>query len=228
MKKALITISSVVVFAAMLTFFPDAYFTVLLLYFVFFLAISVFFGLRAYRRGVAAVNEISKGKPIIEIDEKEVNKLVEKDKELLTEFRKISRGTLMPLLMFPVVILFAALILPILPPLAASSLGQVIGEKAALFITYLAVFGLFAAVFTIVFKPPIMPRIVRNLKVYDNGIVIDKVLGLKAPFQVDEYKVNTERKFIEFKTNNQIFRIYYKDIKELNEILSKMVKPLKQ
>ncbi|MEM1924867.1 MAG: DUF2208 family protein [Pyrobaculum sp.] len=228
MKRALITIPSIVIFAAMLTYFPDAYFTILILYFVVFLAISIFFGVRAYRRGVAAVNEISKGRPIIEIDEKEVNKLIEKDKELLSEFRKISRTSLIPLLTIPFFIILAAFLFPILPIVAETSLGQLLGEKLALFISYVALFGLFAIVFTLLFKPPVMPRIVRNFKIYETGVVIDKTLGLKAPIEVSEYRTNTERRFIEFKVNNQIFRVYYKDIKELNEILSKIIKPLKQ
>ena len=52
MKRALITIPSIVIFAAMLTYFPDAYFTILILYFVVFLAISIFFGMRSQRGGL--------------------------------------------------------------------------------------------------------------------------------------------------------------------------------
>ncbi|MFN7105892.1 MAG: DUF2208 family protein [Pyrobaculum sp.] len=228
MRRALLTILSTVVFATVLTFFPGEYFTVFLLYFVVFFAISIFMGARSLRRGITAAREISKGKPILEIDEKETMKLMEKDKELIDEFRKFSRTAFMPLLLLPVFMLILWTLFPTLPPLAKQVLGPHIGEQFAVFLSYLAIFGLFAIISLALIKPPVMPRIARSVKIYEDGVVIDKNLGLKTPIEVNEYRVNTERKYVEFKLNNQIFRIYYKDVKELDGILSKIVKPLKQ
>jgi len=228
MKRALISILSALGFAAILTFFPGEYFTAILLYFMLFFGVSIFLGLRTYRRGMASAQEISKGKPIIEVDEKEVNKLLEKDKELINEYKKFARASFMPLLTLPIFLLLFMLLFPTLPPAAESALGPYIGTGLARFLSYTAIFLLFAAISLVTFKPQTMPRIVRNLKVYETGLVIDKTLGLKTPVEVDYYKVNEERKFVEFKLNNQIFRIYYKDIKELDAILSKLLKSLKQ
>ena len=228
MRRAVISILSALAFAAVLAFFPGEYFTALLLYFLFFFGISVFLSLRTYRQGVASAREIAKGKPLLEINEKEVNKLLEKDKELIKEYKKIVRVSFMPLLLLPIFLLLFMILSPTLPHLAESILGPYIGAYLARFLGYAAIFVLFATISLVIFKPQVVPRIVRNLKVYETGLVIDKVLGLKSPVEVNEYKVNEERKFIEFKLNNQIFRIYYKDIKELDTILSKLIKPLKQ
>ncbi|MFN3804385.1 MAG: DUF2208 domain-containing protein [Pyrobaculum sp.] len=228
MRRVLISVLSTIAFAAMLTFFPGDYFTVLLLYFAIFFAISIFMGARSLKRGLAAAREISKGRPILEIDEKEIMKLMEKDKELVNEFRKFSRGAFTPLLLLPLFILIAVTLFPTLPPVAKQALGPHVGEHLALFLSYTAIFGLFTAISLALFKPPVMPRIARSVKIYEGGVVIDKNLGLKTPIEVNEYKVNIERKYVEFKLNNQIFRIYYKDVKELDGILSKIVKPLKQ
>jgi uncharacterized membrane protein len=228
MNRVLISILSALGFAAILTFFPGEYFTAILLYFVLFFGISIFLGLRTYRRGMASAREISKGKPIIEIDEKEVNKLLEKDKELMNEYKKFARASFMPLLTLPIFLVLFIILFPTLPPAAESALGPYVGIHLARFLSYAAIFLLFAAISLVTFKPQMMPRIVRNLKVYEMGLVIDKTLGLKTPVEVDDYKVNEERKFVEFKLNNQIFRVYYKDIKELDAVLSRLLKPLKQ
>lgn len=228
MKRAVLSLVSILTFSAILTFFPGDYLTALLLYFILFFGISIFMGIRSYRRGVSTVQEVSKGRPIIEVDVKEVNKLLEKDKELVKEYKRMARAWLLPMLTLPLFILLATFLFPTLPPLAESVLGPSIGALPARFLSYVAVFGIFALISMMTFKPPTAPRIVRSLKVYEAGLVIDKSLGLKAPIEVTDYKVSEERKFIEFKLNNQIFRIYYKDIKELDDVLSKLVKPLKQ
>nr|WP_287069496.1 DUF2208 family protein [Pyrobaculum sp.] len=228
MRRVLITLLSILGFSAVLTFFPAEFFTVLILYFVFFFGLSIIMGLRSYRKGVVAAQEISRGRPLIEIDEKEVNKLLEKDKELINEYKRFARASFMPLLTLPIFILLVTFLFPTLPPLAESGLGPVVGREAARFLSYVVVFGIFAVISMATFRPPVAPRIVRNLKVYEAGLVIDKSLGLKAPIEVTDYKINEERKFVEFKLNNQIFRIYYKDIKELDSILSKLVRRLKQ
>jgi uncharacterized membrane protein len=225
MKRAVISILSALAFAAVLAFFPDEYFTALLLYLLFFFGISIFLGLRTYRQGVASAQEIAKGKPLLEIDEKEVNKLLEKDKELIKEYKKFARASFITL---PIFLLLFMILFPALPHLAESALEPYVGAYLARFLGYATIFVLFAAISLVIFKPQAVPKIVRNLKVYETGLVIDKVLGLKSPIEVSEYKVNEERKFIEFKSNNQIFRIYYKDIKELDAVLSKLIKPSKQ
>jgi Predicted membrane protein len=130
----------------------------------------------------------------------------------------------MPLLTLPLFMVLFFALFPTLPPMVESTLGPYLGVYLARFLGYAAIFGLFAAISLVTFKPQVMPRIVRSLKVYETGMVIDKTMGLKAPLEVSEYKVNEERRFIEFKLNNQIFRIYYKDIKELNTILSKLLR----
>jgi uncharacterized membrane protein len=177
---------------------------------------------------MVSAREISKGKPIIEIDEKEVNKLLEKDKELMNEYKKFARASFMPLLTLPIFLVLFIILFPTLPPAAESALGPYVGIHLARFLSYAAIFLLFAAISLVTFKPQMMPRIVRNLKVYEMGLVIDKTLGLKTPVEVNDYKVNEERKFVEFRLNNQIFRVYYKDIKELDAVLSRLLKPLKQ
>ena len=181
------------------------------------------------RRGsVAAAQEVSKGKPLLEIDEKEVMKLMEKDKELVNELKKVSRSSFMPFLTLPLFIVAASVLFPALPPLAESALGGYIGKAAARFLSYVLIFGIFSVISMVTFKPPVFPRIVRHVKIYEGGIVLDKSMGLRAPVTVESYKVNAERKFVEFKLNNQIFRIYYKDVKELDAFLSKIIKPLEQ
>jgi len=224
MRRVVISILSALAFAAVLAFFPGQYFTAVLLYFLLFFGISIFLSLRTYRQGAASAREIAKGKPLFEIDEKEVNKLLEKDKELINEYKKFARASFMPLLMLPIFLLLFTILFPTLPHLAES----VLGPYLARFLGYAAIFMLFAAISLATFKPQVMPRIVRNLRVYEAGLVIDKALGLKSPIEVSEYKVDEERKFIEFRLNNQIFRIYYKDIKELDAVLSRLLKPLKQ
>lgn len=228
MRRAIISILSVLIFAAILTFFPASYFEAILLYLILFFVISIALSYKTYRRGLTTVQEISKGKPIIEIDEKEINKLIEKDKELYKEYRKFTKASLMPLLTLPIFIILATLLFPVVPHVVESSLGPLIGTTIARFLGYVTLFGLFAIVSIPLFKLPMVPRIVRSLRVYETGIVIDKTFGFKAPLYVSEYRISEERKFIEFKLNNQIFRVYYKDIKELDNILSKLIKPLKQ
>ncbi|ACB39658.1 DUF2208 family protein [Pyrobaculum neutrophilum] len=227
MRRVLISAVSILAFATILTFFPSDYFTAVLLYFVLFFAVSIFIGVRTYRRGIANVQEISRGKPLMEIDEKEVDKLLEKDKALMDEYRKFARASFMPLLILPGFILLATFLFPTLPHVAETSLGASIGPTAARFISYVAIFSVFSAISMLAFKPPVVPRIVRSLKVYEAGVVIDKTLGLKAPLEVSEYKINEERRFIEFKLNNQVFRIYHRDVKELDAVLSRLLR-LKQ
>ncbi|MEZ0319016.1 MAG: DUF2208 family protein [Pyrobaculum sp.] len=228
MRRVLISILSIVAFSAILTFFPGEYFTAIILYFLLFFGVSIAMGLRSYRKGVAAAQEVSKGKPLLEIDEKEVMKLMEKDKELIDEYKKVSRLSLMPLITLPIFIMLATVLFPTLPSLAQSTLGSYIGGTTARFLSYVAIFGIFSAISMATFKPPVFPRIVRQVRIYESGIVLDKSIGLKAPVSVESYKVNAERKFVEFKLNNQIFRIYYKDVKELDTILSKIIRPLEQ
>jgi uncharacterized membrane protein len=131
MNRVLISILSALGFAAILTFFPGEYFTAILLYFVLFFGISIFLGLRTYRRGMASAQEISKGKPIIEIDEKEVNKLLEKDKELMNEYKKFARASFMPLLTLPIFLVLFIILFPTLPPAAESALEPYIGIHLA-------------------------------------------------------------------------------------------------
>jgi len=228
MRRLLISLASILAFSTILTFYPDEFFTAILLYFVLFFGITIALGLRTYRKGVVAVKEISKGKPLFEIDEKEIGKIMEKDKELVAEYKRLTRSTLMPLLLLPAFMVLALILFPTLPPLLESTLGPVIGVYPARFFAYVLVFSIFSAISLLLFKPPTMPRIVRNVKIYEGGMVLDKVVGLKAPIEVEEYTVNPERRFIQFKLNNQIFRIYYKDVKELDGILLKIIKPLKQ
>jgi uncharacterized membrane protein len=228
MRRVVISILSALAFAAVLAFFPGQYFTAVLLYFLLFFGISIFLSLRTYRQGAASAREIAKGKPLLEIDEKEVNKLLEKDKELINEYKKFARASFMPLLTLPIFLLLFTILFPTLPHLAESVLGPYVGAYLARFLGYAAMFMLFAAISLATFKPQVMPRIVRSLKVYETGLVIDRALGLKSPIEVSEYKVDEERKFIEFRLNNQIFRVYYKDIKELDAVLSRLLKPLKQ
>lgn len=228
MRRLLISLASILAFSAILTFYPGEYFTAILLYFVLFFGITIAMGLRTYRRGMATVQEISKGKPLLEIDEKEVGKIMEKDKELLAEYRRLTRSSLIPLLLLPVFMVLATVLFPTLPPLLESTAGPVIGAYPARFLAYVTIFSIFSAISMLLFKPPTMPRIVRNVKIYEGGMVVDKVVGLKAPIEVEDYTVNPERRFIQFKLNNQIFRIYYKDVKELDSILLKIIKPLKQ
>ncbi len=224
MKRAILSILSAVGFAALLTLFPGDYFTVVLIYFLVFFGITMFLGIRNFRRGMAAAHDVAKGKPIIEIDEKEAMKLMEKDKELLSEFRKFSRMSLTSLFFIPVFMLAFIFLFPVLPPAFVNSIGPHVGVQFATFLGYLAIFGTLTAISLVAFKPPVIPRIARSVKIYEGGIVIDKNLGLKTPIEVSDYRVNPERKFVEFKTNNQIYRIYYKDIKELDSVLTKMLK----
>lgn len=219
----MISLLSVLAFAAIMAFFPGQYFTAVLLYFVLFFGISIAMGLRAYRRGTAEAREVAKGRPLLEIDEKEVNKVLEKDREITAEYRRMARASFMPMVTLPIFILAAAFLFPVVPAYVDNTLRDVVGEYAARFLGYLAVLSVFAALGLVTYRPVQMPRIARSVKVYERGIVIDKVLGLRAPVEVKGYVVNEERRFVELNLGGQIIRIYYRDVKELDSLLSKMI-----
>jgi uncharacterized membrane protein len=228
MRQGILSAALVVVFALMLTVFPGEYMAFVLAYFAIFLGLAIFLGARAYKRGVSAAAEISRGRPILEVDEKEVRKVMERDRELAGEYRKIARASIMPLLLIPAAVALAMVLFPAVPPALESALGQHVGALAARFLSYLLVFGAMSALFGKIARPVTAPRIVMSLKVYDTGLVIDGKFGLKAPLEVSEYRVSEERKFVEFRLGNQTFRVYCKNVRELDRILSsKIVKSLK-
>ncbi|AFA39575.1 putative membrane protein [Pyrobaculum oguniense TE7] len=228
MRRVVISVLSILAFSAVLALFPQFYLQALILYFIVFFGIAIFAGLRSYRKNLASAQEIAKGRPLLEIDEKDINKTLEKDKELLNEYKNLARKSFINFMILPLSLFVAMVLFPVLPPFVEASLKPYIGPEAGRFLGYVAIFSIFAAITTAMFRPITTPRIVRHLKVYETGIVVDKSLGLKAPIEVTDYRLNENRKFIEFKTNNQIFRIYYKDVKELDNILSRLIKPLKQ
>lgn len=223
MRRWAVSFLSVLAFAAVMAFFPGQYLTAVLLYFVLFFGISIAMGLRAYRRGTAEAREVARGKPLLEIDEKEVNKVLEKDKGIAAEYRKMARASLMPLFTLPIFVAAAAFLFPVVPAYVDNALRGVVGDYLATFLGYLAVLSVFAILGLATYRPVQMPRIARNVKVYERGIVIDKVLGLRAPVEVKGYVVNEERKFVELNLGGQVIRIYYRDVKELDSLLSKMV-----
>ncbi|MBP1449386.1 MAG: DUF2208 domain-containing protein [Thermoproteus sp.] len=218
-------------YAAVLTVLGFQYFWLVgILYVISIFVITAVVGIRTYRRGSAQAREVIKGKLLHEINEKDVNKALEKDKELQKEMKKLNRAFSMYFLSLPILFI-GVWLFPLLQehivPAVSGRLEPSLGHFPALYVAYVALFATFTAIFSPLyifsFRPIQFPIIATDVKIYDTGIVINKNVGLKAPLQVQEYRYTPERKFIELKIGNQIYRIYYKDIEEIHETLSKMI-----
>ncbi|CCC82136.1 DUF2208 domain-containing protein [Thermoproteus tenax] len=229
--RLLITVGTIFGYAAVMAVLgPQYLWLVGLLYIGSVFAITTALGIRAYRRGSLQAREIVKGKLLFEINEKDTNKALEKDREFQEEMRKLNRVFMIYFMAFPIMLigiwLFPAFQSTIVPAVSAS-LEQSLGRFLATYFGYVALFAAFTAIFSplyyFTFRPIQFPIIATDVKIYDTGIVINKNTGLKAPIHVQEYKYIPERKFIELKIGNQLYRIYYKDIEEVHKTLSKMV-----
>ncbi len=226
-----VTLGTILGYAAVMTVLGMKYLWLVgLLYIASIFAITAVMGIRAYRRGSQQAREVVKGKLLFDIGEKEVNKALEKDKELMNEMKKLNRMFMIYFISFPIMLigiwLFPALQSAVVPAVSAK-LEPSLGNFLATYIGYVALFASFTAIFSplyyFTFRPVQFPIIATDVKVYDTGIVINKNTGLKAPITVQEYRYQPERKFIELKIGNQIYRIYYKDIEKIHEVLSKMI-----
>ena len=229
--RVAITLGTIFGYAAVLAVLGMSYLWLVgLLYVASIFAITAFMGIRAYRRGSQQAREVVKGKLLFDINEKDVNKAIEKDKELPNEMKKLNRTFMIYFMSFPLMLagiwLFPALQSAVVPGVSGA-LQQSLGHFLSTYLGYVALFAAYTAIFSplyyFTFRPVQFPIIATDIKVYDTGIVINKNTGLKAPIQIQEYRYYPERKFIEFKMNNQIYRIYYKDIDKVHEAISKMV-----
>lgn len=226
-----ITLGTILGYAAVMTVLGASYLWLVgLLYIASVFAITTAIGIRAYRRSSRQAKEIVRGKLLIEIGEKEVNKALEKDKELMQEMKRLNRMFMVYFMAFPIMLVsmffFPSLQATIVPAIS-SRLEPSLGGFLASYIGYVALFATLTAIFSplyyFTFRPIQFPVIATDVKVYDTGVVINKNTGLKAPIIVQDYRYRPDRKFVEFKIGNQLYRIYYKDIEKIHEILSKMI-----
>ncbi|MGC8582425.1 MAG: DUF2208 domain-containing protein [Thermoproteus sp.] len=226
-----ITLGTIFGYAAVLAVLGMSYLWLVgLLYVASIFVITAVMGIRAYRRGSQQAREVVKGKLLFDIGEKDVNKALEKDKELPNEMKKLNRMFMIYFISFPIILagiwIFPALQSAVVPAVS-ERLQPSLGQFLANYLGYVALFAAFTAIFSplyyFTFRPVQFPIIATDVKVYDTGIVINKNTGLKAPIPIQEYKYNPERKFIELRIGNQIYRIYYKDIDKVHEVVSKMV-----
>ncbi|MEL9991101.1 MAG: DUF2208 domain-containing protein [Thermoproteus sp.] len=229
--RVLVTLATIFGYAAVLAVLGMKYLWLVgLLYVASIIAITAVMGVRAYRRGSQQAREVVKGKLLFDINEKDVNKALEKDKELPNEMKKLNRAFMVYFMSFPIM-LIGIWLFPYLQsavvPAVSERLQPALGDFWASYMGYVALFASFTAIFSplyyFTFRPIQFPIIATDVKVYDTGLVINKNTGLKAPIQIQEYRYQPERKFIELKIGNQLYRIYYKDIEKVHEVLSKMV-----
>lgn len=226
-----ITLGTIFGYAAVMTVLGMKYLWLVgLLYIASIFAITTAMGIRAYRRSSRQAREIVRGKLLFDIGEKEVNKALEKDKELREEVKRLNRTFMVYFMAFPIMLVavfFFPALQAVIVPAISSRLEPSLGSFPATYIGYVALFASLTAIFSplyyFTFRPIQFPIIATDVKVYDTGIVINKNTGLKAPIIVQEYKYQPDRKFVELKIGNQLYRIYYKDIEKIHEILSRMV-----
>nr|KJR73294.1 MAG: membrane protein [Thermoproteus sp. AZ2] len=230
--RVLITVASILGYAAVMAVLGPQYFWLVgLLYIASVFIVSMALGIRSYRRGSAQAKEVVRGRLLYDIGEKDVNKAMEKDKELNAELGRLNRYFMIYMLSLPI-LLIGVWLFPLLQqhivPAVSGALRPSLGGFLATYIGDIALFAAFTAIFSplyfFTFRPIQFPIIATDVKIYDTGIVINKTMGLRAPIEVHGYRFEPERRFIELKIGNQAYRIYHKDIEEVHEILSKMVK----
>ncbi len=230
-RMTVMYVASLLTFAALAAAFPGHYIYIIVGWIGMFFGATVIFGVRNMRRMAKAALEIRKTRQLLKLDQKDVQKAMEKDKELQAEYRSFAKQNMRMLLYM---MLAMVLILTIVPTAYAVIYGGVMrlvgNDVLARFVQFVAVFGIFALVFRRVFRPPtaVFPTLVKQLEVHESGIILNGVQGYRAPLHVEYVKVNRERRFIEFKTKGsqpQRIRIYVKDPEETwKNHLSRLVK----
>ncbi|MEM0453070.1 MAG: DUF2208 family protein [Sulfolobales archaeon] len=209
-------------------YYPQFTFITLLV-FMGFITIVVYSGYRASRKPPkifdVVADEVKRGNILLEVDNDEVSKLLEKDFILMDEIRKYSYRSLIEssgiLLVFAWYFVFFYLILPRF--VGAEDLVRFFVYLLGYLIPYIGYVGL-----------DLIPRragrpvtyVLRGYEVYDTGIVsASQYIVIKFPLS-KEYVVKefNKRKCVElskkFKGYNIRFLLYTKNLSKLTEIIT--------
>lgn len=225
----LISVASALVFAGIAALYPQYFMYVIWGWFGVFIVGMVVFSAVTIKRGMSATAVIRRGRPIVKLDDKELAKVKEKDKVLQQEMSAIAKSSFKYMMTMLIMLIPIAFIYPTVLPALTGLLSSSLGEVLARFISYLTLFLIIMAAFRAIAKPPSMTMPVipsKSFEVYEGGIVVDEMQGLRAPIEAKSVVVNTSRKFVELeleKGSVRRLRVYSKDPEKLWSVLSKLV-----
>jgi len=215
------TVVWVLAFSAIIAYAPQYYWIIAIGFILAIIGFAVAKAIAEGRRTLASIREAPNRQPIIEIDEKEVKKLMEKDSEhLMKEQLEARKKAARLFLAFPLILVFA-MAFPYVISLAGTNPQARFLVTAGFFTLWiLATRPLFGG-----FRP-VFPLIASGAKVYSDAVIIQMgrgMLGLRKPIKLKELRVVKERSFVELvMPDGRIIRLYSKNVDALAQALKQL------
>lgn len=233
-----LSIVLLVVFAYLSSHFPQHLGTFFIAYFAVALAVTLFMGGRAASALIRDLEYIKKGKVLLSVGKDEVIKLKSKDKILNDELKRQSTLAFPQFIIF--FIMFMILIIPYIRDSIIFHLRNLISiyildSNLVNFISFLLFYGIFTFVFQIssVYSRKGIEKMGGKLEVplfyvvTENGLLLEERIPLKTPLRILDIKVDTRRRFVEFKVRSTMsgvsrYRLYHEEPRSLEAFLRRL------
>ena len=215
------TVAWVLAFSAIIALAPQYYWVVALAFLAGIIGFVVARAVAESRRTAAQLREVPSRQPLLEIDEKEVRKAMERDQEgLAREQAEARRRAAKLMLAFPIVLLFAFLFPYVIALAGEDPLMRFLATAGFFALWILATWPIFGG-----FRPA-FPIIATGAKVYSDAVLIQvgrAVVGFRKPLRVRELRVVRERGFVELVLGDgRVIRLYSKNVDALADALRRL------
>lgn len=236
--STLLSVALLIIFAYLSSHFPQYLWTFFMAYFIVALAATLLMGGRAASALVRDLEYVKKGKLVLSVGRDEVIRLKSRDRSLNDELRKQT------LLMVPQLLIFSITFLILIFENIRSSIiiflrnllsSFIPNENILVFLSFLLFYGIFTLIFQIssLYSRKEMEKIGGRLEVplfyaiTENGLLLEERIPIRAPLNISEVKVDTRRRFVEFKAKSQMggasrFRLYFEDPRTLESHLKRL------
>lgn len=234
----LLSIALLVVFAYLSSHFPQHLGTFFIAYFIVAMAATLFVGGRAASSLIRDFEYVKRGRVLLSVSREEVDKLRSRDKALNDELRRQS------LLMFPQIVAFFVTFVILFVPHVRDFIiiyfknlfmNFFFDDKIANFIAFLLFYSIFMLIFQIsaLYSKKGIEKIGGKLEVplfyvvTENGLLLEERLPLKVPLNILDIKVDTRRRFVEFKVKSHLgglsrYRLYFEEPRTLEGHLRRL------
>lgn len=236
--SALLSVALLIIFAYLSSHFPEHLGTFFIVYFVAAMVITLIIGGRTASALVRDLEYIKKGRMLLSVGRDEVAKLRNRDKTLNDELKKQTLLTVPQIVTF--FIIFTILLIPYIRDsiiiFLRNLLHSYIQDPSIVnFVSFLLFYGLFTFIFQVnsLYSRKGMERLGGKLEVplfyaiTENGLLLEERIPLRAPLRISDVKVDTRRRFVEFKVKSPLggvsrFRLYYEDPRTLEAHLRRL------
>ncbi|MEM2185910.1 MAG: DUF2208 family protein [Thermofilaceae archaeon] len=234
----LLSIMLLVVFAYLSSHYPQHLGTFLMVYLLVALSITLLMGGRAASTMIRDLEYIKKGRALLSVGREEVIKLKSKDKTLNDEMKKQTSLVIPQFVIF--FIMFTVLLVPNIRDSIIFYFSNLLASYTSNsnlinFISFLIFYGIFTFVFQIssIYSRRRMDKLGGRLEVplfyviTENGLILEERIPLKAPLNILELKVDTRRRFVEFRVKSPLsgmnrYRLYYEEPRALETYLKRL------